>query len=112
MVTIERVKNGVLRYIDNDLMPHLDGIKKIGLGIYANLASDNAVKMAMQYKDHPAIAVLEVMDESGNVDIDKLYHSVIPMFSSGEKLPIKVPVIGEFKIDRSDIESLYSYIRG
>ena len=111
MVTMEKVKNGLIQYIQAELMPKLDGIKKIGLGLYAGMAADNAVKMAMQYKDHPAVAVLEVVDKEGNVDIDKLYNSVIPMFQDGKKETIRLPLIGEFRIDRSDIDKLYNFIR-
>ena len=112
MVSMDQAKIGLVRYIENDLMPHLDGIKKIGLGLYTGLAADNAVKMAMQYKDHPAIAMLNVIDEQGMVDIDKLYNSIIPMFNDGHKETIHVPLIGEFRIDKNDIETLYRYIRG
>lgn len=111
MVTMEKVKNGLIQYIQAELMPKLDGIKKIGLGLYAGMAADNAVKLATQYKDHPAVAVLEVVDKEGNVDIDKLYNSVIPMFQDGKKETIRLPLIGEFRIDRSDIDKLYNFIR-
>ena len=112
MVSMDQVKNGLIRYIESDIMPHLDGIKKIALGLYTGLAADNAVKMALQYTQHPAVAMLNVIDEAGNVDIDKLYNAVLPMFNDGHKETIRVPLIGEFRIDRSDVESLYRYIRG
>lgn len=111
MVSMDQVKNGLIRYIESDIMPHLDGIKKIGVGLYTGLAADNAVKMALQYANHPAIAMLNVIDEAGNVDIDKLYKTVIPMFNDGHKEAIKVPLVGEFRIDKNDIETLYRYIR-
>lgn len=35
MISIEQAKNGIMRYIDNDMLPKLSGMKRIGLGIYA-----------------------------------------------------------------------------
>lgn len=112
MVSMDQVKTGLVKYIELDLLPHLDGIKRIALGLYTSLAAENAVKLAMQHIQHPAVAMLNVIDEAGNVDLDKLYNTVVPMFADGKKETIRVPLIGEFRIDKSDVDKLYRYIRG
>lgn len=112
MVTMTQVKNGVVRYIDNDILPHLTGLRKIGLGAYSALAANNMVAMMAKYKNHPAIAILDVVDESDNVDIDKLYQAVSASFPEGQKQSIMIPMIGELLVDKSDLEKLYQYIRG
>lgn len=111
LVTMNQVKNGLVKYIDNDVLPHLTGIKKIGLGVYTALAADNVVGLMEKYKDHPAVSVLNVIDADGNVDIDKLYQSISPMFDSGECQSINIPLIGELIVDRTDLEKLYRYIK-
>ena len=111
MATMEQVKTGLMKYIDVDVLPHLNGFKKVGLGVYAALAADNAAQMAMQYKNHPAVAVLNIVDENGNVDIDRLYNTAIPLFSNGQKQSINIPLIGEYLFDRGDIEKIYRYIK-
>lgn len=112
MVTMDQVKTGLIKYIDADIMPHLSGLRKVGLGVYVALASEKAVDMALQYRDHPAVAVLDVIDDAGNVDIDRLYQAVVPMVQSGEKIPVEIPLIGEIRMDRNDVEKLYRYIVG
>ena len=112
MVTLQQVKNGIVRYIDTDMLPHLTGIKKIGLGVYSALAAENAVGLVMKSRTHPAIAVLDIMTEDGQVDIDKLYQVVVPMFADGQKQEIDIPMIGTYRIDRSDIEKIYRDITG
>lgn len=111
MVTINQVKTGLMKYIDTDMLPHLSGVKKVGLGVYAALAADNASRMVLQYKEHPAISVLDVVDKDGNIDIDKLYNAAVPMFSSGQKHSVNIPLVGEYVIDQNDIEKIYRYIR-
>lgn len=111
LVTMNQVKNGLVKYIDNDVLPHLTGIKKIGLGVYTALAADNVVGLMEKYKDHPAVSVLNVIDAEGNIDIDKLYKSVLPMFESGERQSINIPLIGELLVDKTDLEKLYRYIK-
>lgn len=112
MITIEQAKSGLMRYIDNDMLPHLSGLKHVGLGIYSALAAENASRFVMQYMSHPAIAILGVMDENGNIDLDKLYSAASKMFANGERVTINIPVIGEYTVDRSDLEKLYRYMRG
>ena len=112
MVTMQQVKTGLMKYIDSDIMPHLSGFKKIGLGAYTALAAENVTGLVDRYKQHPAVAVLDVMDAEGNVDIDKLYQAVYPMFESGERHTISIPMIGDLTVDRTDLEKLYRYIKG
>lgn len=112
MVTMEQVKNGLIKYIDSDIMPHLTGLRKIGMGVYVALAADRAVEMAMQYREHPAVAVLGVIDSEGNVDIERMYQAISPMVQGGEKIPVDIPLIGEIRMDKTDVEKLYRYIKG
>lgn len=112
MVSIQQVQQGLIRYIDTDILPHLTGFKKVGLGVYVALASDRVSSMILNAKDHPAISVTGVIDELGNVDIDRIYNAVLPMVQNGEKIPIDIPMIGEIRIDSTDVEKLYRYIKG
>lgn len=111
MVTINQVQTGLMKYIDNDVLPHLSGIRKVGLGIYSSLAANNISSIVMQYRDHPAVTVLNVLDKDGNVDIDQLYKAAVPMFADGSKQTINIPLIGDLLVDRSDVEKLYRYIK-
>lgn len=111
MVSMNQVQKGLMKYIDNDVLPHLTGMKRVGLGIYSGLAAQNFGAMVEKYKDHPAVSVLDVIDDNGNVDIDKLYKAAAPMFSSGERHTISIPLIGDMTVDRSDLEKLYQYIK-
>lgn len=112
MATLEQVKKGVLYYIESDILPHLTGAKKFGFAAYVSLASENVVSIAEKYKSHPAVSVLNIVSDNGDVDIDKLYSAVTDIIKNGEKMKIDIPFIGELTIDRSDIEKLYRYIKG
>ena len=109
MVSIEKVKNGFIRFIDTDIMPKLPWGKQVGLGIYVGLAAEVIGKLPEQYKDHPAIAMLEVFDDAGNVDIDRIYNAAAPYFE-GEKHTIPIPLIADLKVDRQDLDRLYDMI--
>ena len=38
MITLEQAQRGLTKYIDNDILPHIGGLKKVGVGTYAALA--------------------------------------------------------------------------
>ena len=112
MVTLKQVQSGICKYVDSELLPHLTGGWKIALGIYSGLAAENLEKTVMQYKENPAVKMLNIIDDAGNVDIDRLYSQASKMFSNGEKQVIHIPMIGDLTLDRTDLEKLYNYIRG
>lgn len=111
MATLNQIQSGILRYIESDLMPHLDGLKKIGLGVYTTLAAGNITSMLISYKSHPAVKMLDIIDDSDQVDIDRLYDAILPYYANGEKSTMLIPLIGEFIINKNDIDKLYKYIK-
>lgn len=111
MVTVEQVQRGVSRWVDTDVIPHLTGARRLGLGLWAGLAAAGLPKAVERYRDHPAVQMLDVVADDGTVDLDKVYQAALPLFQSGEKYPFSLPGIGEMTVDRSDLEKLYQYIR-
>lgn len=111
MVSIQQVQAGAAKYIDQDILPHLTGAKRLGLGIYSALASQHLAETAMKYRTHPAVEVLHLFDGDGNVDIDALYQAAAPLFEGGERHTIHIPVIGDMTVDRTDLETFYRYIK-
>lgn len=112
MTSIANIQNGMAKYIDDDLLPHLTGMKRVAVGAYAGLALKNLGDLFNAYKSHPMIAVLHVVDENGNIDIDTIYNEFAKRMSDGTKLPINIPLVGVWTVDRSDLEKIYMYIKG
>ena len=91
MVTIDQAMRGVVRFIDTEILPHLPTGKGIGAGIVIALIMDG------------------VMDEAGNINIDRLYNAARPKFE--QRLPVSIPFIGELTFDQNDVDKLYRYIK-
>ncbi len=107
---IQKVQNGLAKFIDTELVNHLDGWQKIGFGAVSALVIKNLPTTIKQYAHHPAIAMLGVIDEDLNIDIDALHDAVMDHFST-EGEYINVPMLGRLKITKQDVESLYKYIK-
>lgn len=110
MISVQQAIQGISRYIDAEVLPHMTGAKKVGVGVYTALALRNAAGVVDKLKTHPAIAMLDVIDANNMIDVDALYNVAMPMFA--EKQRINVPVIGELVFDQSDVEKLYRYLKG
>ncbi len=108
-VTIEQAMRGAMRYADNEVIPHLPGGKGIGAGIALALIMDGGRSRILALREHPAVKLMQLMDEQGNIDLDRLYNAARPKFEN--KLSVSVPFIGELKFDQNDIDKLYKYIQ-
>ena len=109
-VTIDQAMRGAMRYADNEVIPHLPGGKGIGAGIMLALIMEGSREKILALRENPAVQMMGVMDEAGNIDLDRLYNAARPRFD-GQKLPVTVPIIGELRFDVSDLDKLYRYIQ-
>lgn len=110
MVTIDQAMRGAMRFADQEIIPHLPTGKGIGAGIALALIVDGGKDRLMKLREHPAVQLMGVMDESGNIDIDRLYNAARPKMD-GQKLPVDVPILGELRFDIGDLDNLYRYIK-
>ena len=108
-VTIDQAMRGAVRFADNEIIPHLPGGNGIGAGIALALIMDGGRRRILALRDHPAVKLMQIMDEQGNIDLDLLYNAARPKFEN--KLSVSVPLIGELKFDQNDVDKLYKYIQ-
>nr|DAG65527.1 MAG TPA: hypothetical protein [Caudoviricetes sp.] len=109
MVAITTAQDGILRYIENELLPQLTGLKRAGATVYVALASKNMERLMQEYKDHQAVQVLGVID-GDEIDVDKLYDALEPVMK--DRMRVDIPIVGEFVFDHDDLVKLTEYMKG
>lgn len=109
-VTIDQAMRGAMRYADNEVIPHLPGGKGIGAGIMLAPIMEGSREKILALRENPAVKMMQIFDDAGNIDLDRLYNAARPRFD-GQKLPVTVPIIGELRFDVSDLDKLYRYIQ-
>lgn len=109
MASIQQIQQGVTRFVDNELVPAFAGAEKIVVGGAAALLIANAENIVKQYSTHPAVALFGVYKD-GDINVDALYQAFAPRFGA-EKVPVKIPMIGNVKIGKTEIDKLYQYIK-
>lgn len=110
MVTVDKIKNGIIKYVDSDLFPIMNGAPKILLGTYVAIIVEKLPAIIQNLRTNPAIAILDVIGKDGSVDIDTLYKALAPMMKE-EKITLNIPVIGRYNFTKEDIDNLYNYIK-
>ena len=110
MATIDQIMRAVTRFADNEVLPSLPTGKGIGAGIMLALVMQGGREKILALREHPAVKMMGVMDESGNVDVEKLYSVARPKLD-GKKLPVSIPIIGELRFDVNDLDRLYSMVQ-
>ena len=109
MVTIDQAMRGAAKFADNEIIPHLPTGKGIGAGIALALIMDGGKAQLLKLRENPAVQMMGVMDEAGNIDIDRLYNAARPRFEN--KLTVSVPLLGDMRFDQNDVDKLYRYIQ-
>lgn len=110
MITIDQALRGASKYADNEIIPHLPTGKGIAVGTALTLIMDGGKSRLLQLREHLVVQLMGVMDEDGNIDLDRLYNAARPKVD-GQKVPLPIPIIGELRFDVNDVDKLYRYIQ-
>lgn len=107
-VTINQISEGLARYIDQELVPKVPGIRKWMLGLAGGYAGQMLQGKAAENKVF--LESLGVMDADGMIDIDALHTRLKAAADSSGTVTEHIPMIGDVTFDSSDIDRLKSYI--
>jgi hypothetical protein len=109
MVTLNQVQNGIVKYIDNELIPMISGWKKWGFGAVSALWVSNINETFSKLKESEIVKMLGVIDEHNMIDIDKLYRE---FYAQAQKASatLDLPIVGQLTLDKNDVEKIYRYI--
>lgn len=110
MVSINQIKAGMGDYIEAVMLPRMDSKRKFVTGIAYILIATKIDQMLPTIAALPAIKVLGVIDQDGNVDIDSLYKAAKAQIERQGELEISIKMLGDFKFRAADIDELYRYI--
>lgn len=110
MVRIQSIQNGILKFIDNELLPKMQGWKKWTFGAIASLWLSNLPNVFQKLKGNAFVGTLGLIDASDMINIEKLYAEFYKQAERGS-VTFDIPVIGQLTLDKSDVEKLYAYIK-
>lgn len=111
MIHYSKVVNGLMSYVDNEIVAKMNGsLKGWGVGIVAGLLGRKADQVFATLRNNPIAASLGLIDGE-MVDVEAVYSEALRMAQRGSAT-VNVPMIGAVTFSAADVESLYRYIIG
>lgn len=111
MIHYSKVINGLMTYVDNEIVGKLNGsMKAWGIGIAAGLIGKRAEQMFVALRENPVLAALGLIDGE-MIDVEAIYSEALRM-AQKSSATVSIPMIGAVTFGRADVESLYRYIIG
>ena len=111
MATLAQVKAGAAAYIEQEIISKIGGWQKWVAGAAVSMALNRADGIFDTLKDNPAIKLLGIIDDSGNIDIEALYAEFKRQAQRGP-ISFDVPMIGKLTLNESDVDKIYANIKG
>ena len=112
MVSKEQVFNGIIRYLDFEVMPHLPTYAKWGIGTYVTLLSGKFDKAYNAIIQSGALNIVDTATPEGLIDIDKLSVALAENANKYGKWTVTIPGLKPMSFNQDDIILLKEYIKG
>lgn len=111
MVNFNKIKNGMAKYLDNEIIPNLstNDTEKFLVGIVSGIFLKRMDKIMNYYLGGKIMKVAEITNEEDEIDIDLIYEVAKETIKSSS-VSFEVPVLGKLTFTKDDIDSLYKYI--
>lgn len=111
MVDFNRIKNGIAKYLDNEIIPNLSNndTEKFLVGIATGIFLKRMDKIMNYYLNRNLMKVAEITNENQEIDIDLIYEVAKETIKSNS-VSFEVPVFGKLTFTKDDIDTLYKYI--
>lgn len=113
MVSINRVSEGVAKYMDAELMTKLpaNGWERVVVGAAIGIAVKKSERVVNMLRENGIVKALGVIAEDGSVDVDALKEAVLEQVNKQGFAEIGgIPIIKKIKFRAEDVEKLYQYI--
>ena len=115
MVNVGQIKRGLANFVDAEILPKIPAgtLKRTLIGAAIGLYLSNLEKALAGATKSAYITALGVMDEAGNIDIDRLAEEIkrnMPPEGMRIDLDIMGFHLGDMTLNHSDIERLRAHI--
>lgn len=111
MITIAQAQQGIIKFVDAEIIPRLSVTEKLIVGGGAGLIAAKLPEIIKQYADNKFVSLLGLYDaERAEIDLEGLYNAAKP-YIGADPIPITIPYVGlKLKFTQREIDTLYKYI--
>ena len=113
LVTIEKCTDGVLRYIENEVIAKISGWQQIALGVAVAYKTRNIYDTVNKIKSNKTVQTLGLINDDGTVDVNILKECVIETVRKHANGRIEIDggsLLGAFAFNEDDLTQLFNYV--
>lgn len=107
-----KVINGLIRFIDKEIMPQMNDWQEIIARIAVGRFAQNSDVLKNALVENAFVRTFAIIDESGIVDVSGLVADLKEQIQKKGSLEFSIPMLGNFKFVESDVDKLHQYIMG
>lgn len=109
MVSMEQVKRGIARYLDEEFTNKMNGWQKWVFGVGSAMLLENFSTVINNLKKNPMVEYIQLFDESGNVAVERIHQHLRAQARKGP-ITFDIPMLGSITLNDADVEKLYQFI--
>ena len=109
MATVTQIQNGMTKYIDEEMLPNMPGWQRWVFGAAAVMMLNNLPATMERLRNHEIVKMMNVIDDSGEVDVPKIYQAVKHQSAKGP-VTVDIPGMGSVKLNDGDVDKIYKRI--
>lgn len=108
MYHYREVIEGLVAYVDNELVPKMTGLNKWLFGTGAGIVASKGEHVFESLRHIELLHTLDLIEDE-RINVECIYKELLRQAEKGH-IEIEIPMIGTIKLDKSDVEKLYRYI--
>lgn len=110
MYSYSQVADAISKFIDTEIIPNINGWQRWVVGGGAGLFLSNSANVFNEMKTNEIVKLLGVIDESGRINVDKIYRELKKQAQNTD-ITVDIPLVGSVKLGEQDLDRLYNIIR-
>lgn len=111
-VKFEAVLDGIAKFLDKEIYSGMNDWQEVIARVTVGQIFENREAVKSAFINNGIIRTFGIVDENGDVEIERLASSLKTEIQRKEKLTFKVPLFGSLTFHPSDVDSLYETITG
>lgn len=109
-VKFEAVLDGMARFLDKEIYSGMNDWQEILARITVGRVFENREAVKAAFVNNGIIRTFGIVDENGNVDIERLASDLKTQIQRKEKLEVSIPLFGKITFHPEDVDDLYNMI--
>lgn len=110
MVEMARIRDGVLEYATERVMPKLSPARQFVAGTALGLVAARADALTRALAENELVKASGLVTENGMVDLDTVYDAALNQMKRQKTLPLDIPMMGRMTFNEEDLAELYRTI--